>query len=183
MHAKTGNIFEWNGLYVGSGGRHANCITYINSSYYLGTLTPFDSGNPSYTEAKVFKEDNTVARSYLTTYPAKIYTTWLTAGEPSLEKEVLQLKLFGRISASIANPILVKHYKDWNISTLITDTSYVPSSSAAMNSQLQYSHKKRLNSDKCLAASIGIELNSPNSDFELESIEVEFNPIQAGMKR
>ena len=41
----------------------------------------------------------------------------------------------------------------------------------------------RLNSDKVLSASVGIEIATTNSNFELESFEVEFNPIQQGMKR
>jgi hypothetical protein len=53
----------------------------------------------------------------------------------------------------------------------------------SLDNQVQYSHKKRLNSDKVLSVSVGIEIDSASSDFEIESFEVEFNPIQSGMKK
>jgi hypothetical protein len=113
-----------------------------------------------------------------------LYTAWLSAGEPSLEKELLQLKIFGRVAKNAnGGDLKIRHYKDWDIQTLITDTIYSSTVVASLENQTQYSHKKRLNSDKCLAASVGIETNGYLSDFELDSLEVEFNEIQMGMKR
>ena len=53
----------------------------------------------------------------------------------------------------------------------------------SLDNQVQYSHKKRFNSDKILAASVGIEVNSSLVSFEIESLEVEMNPIQEGVKK
>jgi hypothetical protein len=182
LNTNNGEVYEWDGVYVSDEGIYANCIQFIFGRYYLGGTD--SSVSPSYTSiAKYAVEDTTASRNYTTEYPVKMYTTWLTAGEPSLEKEVLQLKLFGRISAS-SKGLVVKHYKDWNKNTAITNTEYFPiDTTLGLDDQVQFSHKKRLNSDKCLAASVGIEINDPSIDFELESFEVEFNSIQSGMKR
>ena len=71
----------------------------------------------------------------------------------------------------------VIHFKDWDYSTKITEVTYIPASTSL------FSHKQRLNSDKVLAASCGIEMSDPNSSFEIDSMEIEFNGIQQGMKK
>jgi hypothetical protein len=178
LSTKTKEFYEWNGM-VQRVGESANCITFILSKYHLGGYTVADSTCRKYIENK------TTALSYLPTYPVKLYTTWLTGGEPSLEKNLLQLKMFGRIdSDGTTQSIDVCHYKDWNLTTKVTNSSYFPNdTSLSLNNQIQYSHKKRLNSDKVLSASVGIEINNPAISFEIESLEVEFTPIQQGMKR
>ena len=181
LHTKTGELYEWENLGGAAGDLTANCLAFIQAKYYIGMADRKQS--LPYTATAYFGiENKSLLKTYQSTNPAKLYTAWMTAGEPSLEKELLQLKIFGRISAASANPLIVKHYKDWDISTPITNTTYLSQSPAALNSQIQYSHKKRLNSDKCLAASVGIE-GTANLDFEIESFEVEFNAIQTGMKR
>lgn len=180
LHTGSGEIYEWDGMYSQNTDMYANCIRFIRGSYYLGT---FDLDS-NLKRAGYSIEDKTATLMYPQTNPIKLYTSWLTAGEPSLEKELLQLKMFGRIDTTANYGIKVRHYKDWNINTLITNTSYFPlDTSLSLNDQVQYSHKKRLNSDKCLAASVGIEVDQADITFEIESFEVEFNPIQAGMKR
>jgi len=181
LHTKTGEFYEWSDMLWGYTNMFANCISFIQAEYILGGVDVEIA--PYSTRAKRHVEDNSVLKSYSSISPVMLYTTWLTAGEPSLEKELLQLKMFGRVFALSTNPLKIRHYKDWNKNTLITDTTYIPTVAAVLNSQTQFSHKKRLNSDKCLAASVGIEMSGSDIDFELESIEVEFNPIQSGMKR
>lgn len=183
LNVKNGDIYEWNGLYSPSSNVYANCINFIYGKYYVGGQD-FSAPPSSYTSlAKYAVESFTSSRDYITEYPLKLYTTWLTAGEPSLEKEILQLKLFGRISANNKG-LIVKHYKDWNKDIAITDSQYFPiDKTSSLDNQTQFSHKKRLTSDKCLSASVGIEITDPSVSFELESFEVEFNSIQTGMKR
>lgn len=178
LSTKTKDFYEWNGM-IQTAGESANCISFIFSKYYLGGHTTANSTANNYVENK------TLALSYLPTYPVKLYTTWLTGGEPSLEKNLLQLKIFGRIdSDGTTQSIDVCHYKDWNLTTKITNSAYFPNdTSLSLNNQIQYSHKKRLNSDKVLAASVGVEINNPFISFEIESLEVEFTPIQQGMKK
>lgn len=180
LHARTGEFYEWDGMFSSTPNMYANCIAFISGSYYLGQVDM----DPLQNRAKISIEDKTSVPVYPQTNPIKLYTSWLTANEPSLEKELLQLKMFGRIDTTSTAGIKVRHYKDWNINKLITDATYFPvDTSSDLNNQVQFSHKKRMNSDKCLAASVGIEVTQADVTFELESFEVEFNPIQTGMKR
>lgn len=178
VHTKTGNIYEWNGLFEEVVGSKANCAVAIQASFYLGGIDK----DPLTAVTKMYKENNSSALRYPANYPIKLYTAWLTGGEPSLEKEVLQLKLFGRIYPGTGLGLKIRQYNDWNRNDLITDTKYIPTSSVTIPNQVQYSHKKRLNSSKALASSIGVEITD-DASFELESMEVEFNPIQQGVKR
>lgn len=185
IHMKTGEFYEWEGVYT-SLLSYGNCITFIDGSFYVGGINnTVDFLTPALGVAFIAKENKLADLSYTTSFPVKLYTSWLTAGEPSLEKSLLQLKMFGRFqSDGTTNSINVVHYKDWDFSTKITNSPYFPiNTSASLNNQVQYSHKKRLNSDKVLAASVGFEITSPKVTFELESLEVEFNPIQQGMKK
>ena len=179
LHTKTGEFYEWDGLVTGITNTYANCITFIQAEWYLGQIVPA-AGNAAYVV-----EDSSLIPSYPLTNPVKLYSTWLTAGEPSLEKELLQLKLFGKVKSNgTTSSISVCNYKDWDISTKITNAEYYPKdTSLSISNQIQYSHKKRLNSDKVLSASVGIEITTANVSFEIESFEVEFNPIQKGMKK
>ena len=188
LHTKTGELYEWDGL-ISDAEMYSNCATFINGVLYLGgvnTYVDFGTSTPVY-DSKVFNENksNTAPLSYCPQYPIKLYTSWLTGGEPSLEKVLLQLKMFGRVqSEQNTSSINVCHYKDWNINDKVTNSPYFPTeTSKSLDDQTQYSHKKRLNSDKVLSASVGFEVDNPGVTFELESIEVELSAIQEGMKR
>lgn len=173
MNTMTGEFYEWNGQVLDSG-EFASCIAAMRSEIYVAKFVDESEA----LGAKIIKEDKTSALIYPSLYPIKLYSTWMTAGEPSLEKQLLQLKMFGRIyPADDTTSIHVIHFKDWDYSVKITDVVYLPISTS------QYSHKQRLNSDKVLATSCGIEVTDPNVLFELESMEIEFNGIQQGMKR
>jgi len=176
---KNKEFYEWDGMLKTYANQYGNCITFINSEYLIGGITPTNN------TARSVIENKTSNLSYVVTNPVKLYTTWLTAGEPSLEKSLLQLKIFGRIQSNgTTSSVSVCHYKDWDLSKKITNSEYFPlDTSGTINSQVQYSHKKRLNSDKILSASVGLEINTFPVTFELESMEVELNSIQEGMKR
>ena len=146
-------------------------IVAIRGVLSIGTV---DSGG----DAIVLTETPlSTTQDYADSFPIRLVSTWLTGGEPSLEKCVLQLKLFGYITPALEASINVVSYKDWITGTKITDVAYFPVTSTL------YSHKKRLDSDKALAASIGFEVTATGVTFEIESMEVEFNPIQVGVKR
>jgi hypothetical protein len=180
LNTRDMQFYEWDGL-IFSDTKYINCIQFISGNYIIGE---FDSEENSY-NAKIYLEDKEAALQYPVTNPIKLYTTWLTANEPSLEKILLQLKIFGRIqSNSTTSSINVCHYKDWDINNKITNSPYFPNNtSLQLNDQVQYSHKKRLNSDKILSASIGLEVDTSNVTFEIESFEVEINSIQEGIKK
>lgn len=181
IHTVTGEIYEWDGMDTRTANVRAECIQFIDAKYYLGEINT--SQSPYTLNAKYNVESYTASRLYVVANPAKMYSTWLTAAEPSLEKELLQLKLFGKVAVTGNGSLKIKHFKDWNINTAITNSSYIPQTLGAINTQVQFSHKKRLNSDKCLAASVGFEVDNVDTDFEIESFEVEFNLIQSGIKR
>jgi hypothetical protein len=181
MHTKTGEFYEWDGVLIGA---DISSIAFINSKMYVG-YSDFVNLNGG-----IYVEDKTIAPRYMQDNPVKLYSSWLTGGEPSLEKNLLQLKFFGRVQTRQNLGLGVVAFKDWDYSTKITNTEYYPNDkSLVLNDQKQYSHKKRLNSDKVLSASVGIEITdfsifvNDRVTFELESMEVEFTPIQEGVKR
>lgn len=167
LNTATYQFYEWCGLVQGM--EYASALGALNGLYYVGG---FDKAAGSL-DAKTYKEDQSLALNYVQSSPVVLFTTWLTAGEPSLEKQLLQLKIFGRIYGKVK----IQHYKDWDITALITNAEYVSPGVTT------YSHKKRFQSDKVLGASCGIVLDDTQSTFEIESIEVEFNAIQQGMKK
>ncbi len=180
VNMQTGECYEWNGLIPN---KYANTIAFINSQTILGEIDTQSTGYDanSYVENK-FQNSSL---SYVTSHPVKLYTTWLTGGEPSLEKFLLQLKMFGRIQSNgNTSSIRVCNYKDWDITKKITDSYYFPNNvSLPISDQIQYSHKKRFNSDKVLSASVGLEIDTMGVTFELDSLEIEVNSIQEGMKK
>ena len=167
LHTKTGEFYEWVGF-----GTALRGLAFIRSAMYYGTVDTVGS-------LAVVKSElsNASTQDYASSHNIRMISTWLTGGEPSLEKQVLQLKLFGLISPNAGAGFNVVHYKDWDGSSKITNAAYAPDSST------QYSHLKRLTSDKALAVSVGFEVNQSGVTFAIESMEVEFNPIQVGMKR
>jgi len=167
LHTKTGEFYEWNGFEeVGLRG-----MTFVLGVLYYGTVDTV-----GYTAVVKNETPLLGTQDYAETYPIKLYSTWLTANEPSLEKQLLQLKMFGAINNNGSSSINVVHFKDWNL-TKITNSPYIP------DLITQYSHLKRLNSDKVLAASVGLEVDTSGVTFALESMEIEFNAIQQGIKR
>jgi len=167
LHTKTGEFYEWNGFEE----EGLRGMAFVRGVLYYGTVD-IDTN-----EAVVKNETPLLStQDYADLYPIKLYSTWLTANEPSLEKQLLQLKMFGAVNNDDSSSINVVHFKDWNL-TKVTNSTYIPDSST------QYSHLKRLNSDKVLAASVGFEVNEKAVTFSIESLEIEFNSIQQGIKR
>jgi hypothetical protein len=168
FHVPTTEFYEWENLNIDQD-KQVSCIHFQDSYLYVGE---FDIG---YTNAVETVENRTIPLDGSIS-PAKLYLAWMTAEEPSLEKQALQLKIFGSIyPESNTESLEVVHFKDWDISTKLTDAMLIPISGT-------YYHKKRLNSDKVLALSCGIEVNN-NTTFRFEGMEVEFMPIQQGMKK
>jgi hypothetical protein len=177
LHTATGEFYEWDGI---KSGQFIESIGFVKAKMYIGTTDLTAPNN-----AVIYKEDAAATLSYCTSNPIILYSSWMTAGEPSLEKSLLQLKMFGRVQSNgITSGLKVKSFKDWDFNTATTDSTYYPNSpSLSLDSQTQYSHKKRLNSDKVLAASVGFSVNTTGVTFEIESMEIEFNAIQEGMKK
>ncbi len=144
-----------------------SAIAAINGVFSIGIFEDWPE------DAKIAAENKTVfspTYDYIGTSPALLATTWGCAGEPSLEKQLTQFKMFGFITAAT-----IKHYENWDGVTSITSTSYLNSLG-----DTKYYHKQRLNSSKVLAVSVEMSFEQL---FLLEGVEIEFNPIQQGMKK
>ena len=159
-----------------------NWNSYDGDSYFISAMTFFNgvlyvaSYNDTYNKARFAEEEtdpNVFQYDYFSRSSPRLVTTWITAGEPSLEKQVLQLKIFGRMLSDLN----IKHYNNWDITTPITNTTYKHT-----NDYLFY-HKQRLNSSKALAYSVEISSTANGESFWIEGLEVELDIIQAGMKK
>ena len=151
-----------------------SAMTFINGVQYNGTISDVGIARTSIenVDPAIFTYD------YSTRSPSRLVTTWMTAGEPSLEKQILQLKMFGYIWSDLD----IKHYQNWDLSTAITNATYVSPGSTSPNNYIMY-HKQRLNSSKAMSVCIEMLHKSGGKTFWIEGLEVEFEAIQVGMKR
>jgi len=115
-----------------------------------------------------------------------LVTSWDAMGEPSLEKQFTQVRMYGKFYPSIVNAgvkvIAVRQQNDWNsldVSPIYeTDTTYDPDRESVGG----YAHKKRLDSSKALVTSIILD-SDKSGGFTLEGLEIEGKIIQEGMKK
>jgi hypothetical protein len=107
-------------------------------------------------------------------------TQYFSLEEPSLEKQVTQLKLYGEFLAGTngIRGVRVMQQNDWAkfSAAKVTDTLYTTT-----NSDL-YHHKKRLNSSKAMSTSIILE-STDNGAILLEGMEIEGTELQQGVKK
>lgn len=167
----TGEFYEWDS--VAPSGKFVSAIFFEEGKLIAAYSEVVED---KATAANISVETNS-GRLNGQESPIKLYSTWMTAENPSLEKNALQLKFFGNVyNQDKDNTISVVSFNDWDNTEKITNEGYIPLPTNT------YSHKKRLNSSKPLATSVGFEVNNTSS-FRIEGLEVEFNIIQAGMKR
>lgn len=157
LNTTNGEFYTWDLLALGV----FNDLDFYDGEYYLL------DGDDVMKEEKEVEADKYV---YAADSEPELITTWLTAGEPSLEKKLLQLKAFGFIEGNLE----VTTYKDW-IDTAVASADY-----ANADAEL-FSHKLRVESANALAVSVGMKFIG--TKFEIEGFELEFSPIQQGMKR
>jgi len=105
-----------------------------------------------------------------------ITTSWIHLEEPSLEKQFTQVKLFVRDVSSAGN-IVVSAYQDWQSTTALQ--SNVP---FEIDPAYPLSQKHKFASNKSLAISLVFKAVA-GERMEIEGYELEYNPIQEGMKR
>lgn len=135
-------------------------ITFINGKYFVSAN---NTGG-----RRVFKEANDY--TYMTTKKPRLDNTWFSAGEPSLEKKLNQVKIWGHIPQG--GTVDISHTLDWDDSSSVIDGAYTADQA--------FSHKKRLVPANFLAVSVSMRFDKP---FQIEGIEIEFSMLQAGMKR
>ena len=170
LNLSNGEFYTWSGLiqnYLTSGVYDFKDICFINGQYYA-------LGNRG-TNFGVFQEKKNGPFPYVYDgdHKPRLYRTWSTAGEPSLEKKLNQVKFFGVCTA----PVSFSHWLDWDTSETIVDGAYNNETNS------YYSHKKRLTPANFLSVSVGMEIDYDSNDFQIESMELEFQPFQEGMKR
>lgn len=167
LNLNNGEFYTWNGLLDGYGTAPYDLkdMVFIDGDYFV---TKNDSGFSA-----IYKEDKVLFpyAYFSSAYAPVLEATWFTAGEPSLEKKLNQVKMWGKISGTVE----LGYYTDWNTSSLVTADSYLNT-----NANL-FSHKNRLPSANAQAVSIRMKLNTTR--FEIEGVEIEFQPFQQGMKR
>lgn len=170
LNMNNGEFYTWSGMltaYPFTGTADLKDMVIIDGSYYV--TVNYGNGNAVYKENKVIPR---VPYNYMSgAYAPKLKTTWFTAGEPSLEKKVKQIKMWGIVNGTIA----VDHALDWAQTTSVSDDTYV---NTAME---KFSHKKRLAQANALAMSVSMTLNGDR--FEFEGFELEFEPFQREMKK
>jgi hypothetical protein len=124
----------------------------------------------------MFKEDGALR----TGEQQIVATQWLSLGEPSLQKQANQVKIYGSFNATTSGTrgVRISHQNDWVpfVGARVTNTTYTTSDAT------QYAHKKRLTASKPQAASIIFE-NFDTGSFKMEGIEVEGDQIQLGVKK
>lgn len=173
LNMNNGEFYTWNGFAQDHGFTTPKVkdLTFINGEYYIALNYP-DGGNY---HGNVYKEVKTGGGQYNyvpSSYPIRLDTTWFNAGEPSLEKKLQQIKLWGVVTGAVS----VSHYLDWNDSE-INDLAY------SNTSLTLFSHKHRLKSANFLAVSVSLDVVPDSGRFELEGTEIEFESLQEGMKR
>lgn len=172
LHFINGEFTTWNSF--DQDGYYTTAITAFDGSLYVGTVDPDgDSGIGLARTANEVTDPNTYTYDYISRSAPRLMTAWITVGEPSLEKLLLQLKMFGYIRT----PLNIRHYANWDITTPMTDVIFTP------DGNYVFFHKQRLNSSKQMAAAIEIELRPSGETFWIEGMEVEMDVIQQGMKR
>jgi hypothetical protein len=104
-----------------------------------------------------------------------IATSWVTAGQPSLEKQITQVKWFGKVAPSLSGSRTLKvlQQNDWK-TDVVTNATYSTTD--------KYIHKQRLSSSKAQATSIVFQ-STPTTSFEIEGIEIEGDIVQEGIKK
>lgn len=148
--------------------------------------------------AKIYTEDGTIRKSDpFSAGDAKqvLLTTSMTMGEPSLEKQATQVKIYGKVEqqlldedGNVVRPeIKIGHLTEWKrfegtpTSEYGTYVSYPRANDVDFDPE-QYTHKQKLNSTKAQAVSILIE--SVDGDaITIEGMEIEIGGVQDGMKR
>lgn len=165
LNMNNGEFYTWSDLAADQTGGVVQDICAINGHYFVVANTPAYS-------AYLLKELKTGATRYgygsLT-----LQMSWFTAGEPSLEKKLNQLKMWGIITATVD----ISHYLDWSTTASIDDGSYTNTTAN------KFSHKQRLNPANFQAVSVVLEVTPGTGTFQIEGFEVEFQPFQQGMKK
>lgn len=116
-------------------------------------------------------------------------TQWLHMGEPSLEKQVTQLKFYGKFITRAGHPnstgAVIAQQNDWKkLEPVATDSVFNTYKEYKPKSADDYAHKQRLDSSKPLVTSIIFrDGEDGGGGIEIEGMEIEAAPLQEGVKK
>lgn len=113
-----------------------------------------------------------------------IVTQRMTIDQPSMDKQVLQLKVYGYITPDQAGGrgFRVGQINDWEDFDTLNRGNWNTLTEYEAEAHEIYAHKKRLDSSKPVATSIILESSSEGS-IALEGMEIEGVIIQTGLKK
>lgn len=153
----------------------SNILVYdTNDGSWYEWETPSACSSIEYVDGKIhYLCEGAIYVESLSLPNQTLTTSWITLGEPSLEKQVTQVKLFGKIDNPA--PVLIMSQNSWNGDAYVTDDRI------ELPVVTSYIHKKRLTSSKATATSIII--SCPVNRIYLEGIELEIEQVQQGMKQ
>jgi hypothetical protein len=177
LNMNNGEFYTWTGfsgnIVFGDENPNVKDILFIDGEYYV-TMNYYDTPNTNYI-AQIYKEEKSTNRyQYESVYPITLETTWLTATQPSLDKKLNNLKIWGIISGSVT----VYYYLDW------TDTQIPCPDYENGDSPFKFSHRTNVVPANFQAVSIGLQpLVNDSGTFEIEGMEVELQPLQTRMTR
>lgn len=170
LNLNNGEFYTWSGFNYQQGVPNFKDITFINGEYFA---------TRNGTGVAILEKESKGSYGYAPTYPPELATTWFTAGEPSLDKKLNQLKFFGRFHNVKAT---VTHCIDWKTASPVSDVVDQLNSDSSV-----YSHKIRLIPANFLAVSVSIKLTefivNSITQFQVEGMEIEYQPLQENMKR
>jgi hypothetical protein len=162
LNMNNGELYTWNDILYGESAKDFKDLCAIEGVYYVAGGRKIKKEEKSDVN---FKYDYRGGQ-----FPPTLAKTWFTAGEPSLEKKTKQIKLWGKL-VGVAT---ISQFTDWS-------ETEEPGGTYANQSDALFSHKKRLNSANVLALSVKVSFQC--TKLELEGMELEFEPLQMGMKR
>jgi hypothetical protein len=123
--------------------------------------------------ALLYSESAASTATFGTSFGSYLVTTWITLGEPSLEKQFTQIKWFVKATSNLTASV----FSDWDYTNKIQSSEVY-----LLNTNSSLSQKHKIKSNKSLAISISIECPA-GQRMQIQGYELEFNPIQEGMKR
>lgn len=165
---KTGAMYEWQAYSA------SDSPIKVHDFDFYPRYTAEGKYNGSLMQAGVTltKEDISSAKQ------AKRYivSSWQTGGEPSLEKQLKQVKFYGQMSSC-----RIFHQENWEGFTSAEDIVAPRTNVIYTQGPHPFEHKQRLNSSRAQSYSIGFEPLDEN--FSLEGFEIEWEMIQGGTKK
>lgn len=171
INLSNGAVYEWKRNKSGGNDVPVGDIEFL--PHYVAATGKF-KGSLIEAHQTLTREDNTVAKAQ----DMYLISSWQTGGEPSLEKQLKQLKFYGLMGSCY-----VFHQEGWeNFTTRAAIVA--PRTNVLYNapvSVLQFEHKQRLNTSRAQCYSVGIE--PLGLDFTLEGFELEWELIQEGTKK